>query len=191
MADPRSEGNATNFEPIKATRGVPFLLFPPDRPIPLHQWTFKSRNGDMLMHDIMQTVDIQDLGKAYFHFAGGSFFGVSHKEDLEDDLKKGRRIVICSASGPVEVTENTSSARKVMGVESKGFNLSHIELPEPLDVVVYFPRFEAIWEQKLFHKIKYGVSSRDMSPSDNIGELYTLLIPDTPELLNQIRAKIG
>lgn len=80
--------------PSEGIRGIPSPLFPPDSPLP-EALTDPNRVG------FIQSVQIPGLGRFDVNFLK---LGLTEEEAAEDDVNTGKKVILATEVGPVEIT---------------------------------------------------------------------------------------
>jgi|SRR3989344_5427441 len=191
MTDPKNEfRESATLETIKATRGLPFSLFPAERPIP-----YLNSSGKVGMQRIRQGVDAEGLGSFQFLFAD---WHKIDERDLADRLKMGERIVLCTDDGHVELTGNDDRSETYKRITQGGyFGIKQLKIPKNidrnypgLDIKIYLPRYQVYYDPESFDEDIEGENYL-MDLKDEKGRVFELLVPAAEQFLHKIRAEIN
>ena len=185
MPDPAKEFSIPRQEPIKAVRGVPFHVFPPDRPI--IYWPGDEAVFGSSLRFTRPEIEVEGLGLFEMNFANW----YKNEEELASRFRKGERIVLCTFDGPVELKEEAvrgGTHKRVL--DGSYLNVVSAIVPRGLDpnmiyINFYLPRFQVSFDTSTYSDRSLYILRDDQ------GQIDLLLTPSDQEFLHKIKAEIG
>lgn len=146
-----------NPTPIEGVRGIPFYLFPAERPIPY------EIKGDSVA--VEQKFHIKGLGTFSVYF-GNDALKKDSVDSITDSLQEEKRTVLATATGPVIIQEGGRTGGTGQEIAKRNLlELFFIDLPEELvQQHVVLDRYAAIrqlYEAGFIEKENYAVIMLD------------------------------
>lgn len=173
MSDPKSESSSVSLEPIKVTRGEPFLLLSSNRPFSVNEYG-----------QFEQAVQTDDGQRFEVRFDDKKLDEEWHKWIFK---LKDARVVLFTKDGPVDILKAGGTAERLMNSEHYYFHGVWSNSKNSKFKLI-LPRAEVVYGD---HFLRAGSGLfADFEPKDSEGEIQHIFFEKNPEFLHQVKAQI-
>lgn len=194
---PKNEAPEQPSPRIEARRGVPFALFPADRPVAyLHNVDGRLViNAEPSAEIISPEIDVDGIsGSFHIPFSSKSYL---YPGELRHAIETGRRIVLATSNGPVEVTAGGQISQVEERLQQGSFTeLLNASAPDDLpetacpEVRLLLPRLTVINLRESYNDKEYQSALYLRMIEEGGSDIDALLVPTNPEFLHGIQVVV-